>query len=51
VILAILNLNIYLIYLIAILAIAIVGIYYVINVFKNMEKDFILIESVRKKYN
>ncbi len=51
VILAILNLNIYLIYLIGIFTIAMLGIYFVVNVFKNMEKDFILIESVRKKYN
>ena len=51
VILAILNLNIYLIYLVAIITITILGIYFVVDVFKNMEKDFVLIESVRKKYD
>lgn len=51
VILAIIGLNIYLIYAIGLLLMIILGIYFVISVFKNMEKDFILIESVRKKYN
>ena len=51
VILAILKLNIYLIYVVAIITMGILGIYFVVDVFKNMEKDFILIESVRKKYD
>ena len=51
VILAIFGINIYLIYLIGFILMAMLGIYFVIKVFKNMEKDFILIESVRKKYN
>ena len=51
VILAIINVNIYLIYIAGTLLMVILGIYFVVNVFKNMERDFILIESVRKKYN
>ena len=51
VILAIIGVNIYLIYFFGLLLMAILGIYFVISVFKNMERDFILIESVRKKYN
>ena len=51
VILAIIGMNIYIIYLIGTLLMVVLGIYFVINVFKNMEHDFILIESVRKKYN
>lgn len=51
VILAIIGINIYIIYILGLLLMAVLGIYFVISVFKNMERDFILIESVRKKYN
>jgi len=51
VVLACLRVNIYLIYLSTIIIIVGLGIYFIIDIFKNMEKNFILIESVRKKYN
>lgn len=51
VILSCLKVNIYLIYGVSTLIIISLGIYFVISIFKNMEKNFVLIESVRKKYN
>ena len=51
VVLACIGLNIYIIYIISTLLMIVMGIYFIIDIFKNMEKDFILIESVRKKYN
>ncbi|MBP5444976.1 MAG: hypothetical protein J6Y28_02275 [Acholeplasmatales bacterium] len=51
VVLACLSVNIYLIYILATLLMLALGIYFIIDIFKNMEKNFILIESVRKKYN
>ena len=51
VIMSILKANIYLIYASTSLLIIILGLYFIISIFKNMEKNFILIESVRKKYN
>ena len=51
VIMSCLKANIYLIYASTSLIIIALGIYFVISIFKNMEKNFILIESVRKKYN
>ena len=51
VILACLNINSLIIYVLATLLMLALGIYFIIDIFKNMEKNFILIESVRKKYN
>ena len=51
VIMSCLKANIYLIYASTSILIIALGLYFVISIFKNMEKNFILIESVRKKYN
>lgn len=51
VVLACLGLNIYTIYVLATILMILMGIYFIIDTFKNMEKNFILIESVRKRYN
>lgn len=51
VVLACIGLNIYIIYIISTLLMLGMGIYFIVDIFKNMEKNFILIESVRKKYN
>lgn len=51
VVLACLGINIYIIYILATLLMLALGIYFIVDIFKNMEKNFILIESVRKKYN
>ncbi|MCR5461825.1 MAG: hypothetical protein K6E87_02030 [bacterium] len=51
VIMSILKANIYIIYASTSLLIIVLGLYFIISIFKNMERNFILIESVRKKYN
>ena len=51
VVLACLGVNIYIIYVLSILLMFALGIYFIVDTFKNMEKNFILIESVRKNYN
>ena len=51
VILSCLSINIYIIYILTTLLMFVLGIYFIVDIFKNMEKNFIQIESVRKKYN